>query len=326
MIKLKIDTRIIYGVLLSACLAASVLYSDGRLIYAESSYGSIGYGTSYGTGYGSEDVWGRAFLGGEAPPASLGVPYNNIGVVSNGYLYSCVAVTINGITTQSDMEFRVIEPAIAGSVLALELHRTRDFNPNQNVASNGELPDCSGEMTDNQAVYSDVVSFGSAGVYQLRGVWNQSFSDKVVYEVTEAVELVSAASDWPSYADRAPSQAVAEGHNMIGYLEPVQERLYVCVNVLGEQFELELRPVYSTGLAYELIRSRVFSPGDALMSDNAPPSCSAVLNVDSSNSYSDVVQIGDDIYTMSGTAVYESGTHPVTGSGLRIEVGSLSKQ
>lgn len=110
-----------------------------------------------------ENGWPVPFAG-TAPNQSLGLSFNNIGFLNaaDGLIYSCLRIfeggqpgSLNGLQ-EYDMAFSVIDAA-AGLI---QVVRTNAFNATQALASDGQLPSCSGIFELTTSEYSDTIEVG----------------------------------------------------------------------------------------------------------------------------------------------------------------------
>lgn len=110
-----------------------------------------------------EAGWPAPFSG-TAPSQSLGLSFNNIGFLNttDGLIYSCLRIfeggqpgSLNGIQ-EYDMAFSVLDAA-AGLI---QVVRTKAFNATQALASDGQLPSCSGVFELTTSEYSDTIDVG----------------------------------------------------------------------------------------------------------------------------------------------------------------------
>lgn len=134
-------------------------------------------------------AWPGTFAG-TTPDMTLNLGFNNIGVLNgaDGQIYSCLRIysggtpsSLNGIA-EYDIAFSIVDAA-AG---LLQLAGARPFNQTQALASDGQLPSCSGifDLVNNE--YTDTIQVGVA-VYSVRFVISDPA--KLQFQVMEAVLL-----------------------------------------------------------------------------------------------------------------------------------------
>lgn len=135
------------------------------------------------------NVWPGTFAG-TAPDLALNLGLNNIGVLSgtDGQIYSCLRIynggtpsTLNGIP-EYDIAFSIVDAAKG----LLQVAGARPFNQTQALASDGQLPTCSGIFDLANSEYTDTIQVGMA-VYSVRFVISDPA--KLQFQVLEAVLL-----------------------------------------------------------------------------------------------------------------------------------------
>lgn len=110
--------------------------------------------------------WPSSFAG-TSPDSSLSISisFNNIGFLnaSDGRIYSCLKIYDSGAPSslsgvpEFDIAFSVVDAAQG----IIQVANTRPFNLAQALASDGQLPSCSGTFELTTSEYSDVLQVGS---------------------------------------------------------------------------------------------------------------------------------------------------------------------
>jgi hypothetical protein len=135
------------------------------------------------------NAWPGAFAG-TAPDTALNLGVNNIGVLSgtDGRIYSCLRIysggtpsSLNGFP-EYDIAFSIVDAAKG----QLQVADARPFNQTQALASDGQLPACSGIFDLTSSEYTDTIQVGVA-VYSVRFVISDPAT--LQFQVMEALLL-----------------------------------------------------------------------------------------------------------------------------------------
>jgi hypothetical protein len=116
--------------------------------------------------------WPETFAG-TTPDLALNLGFNNIGVLNgaDGQIYSCLRIYNGGVPSnlngfpEYDMALSIVDAAQG----LLQVSKARPFNQAQALASDGQLPTCSGIFDLASSEYTDTIQVGMA-VYSVRMV------------------------------------------------------------------------------------------------------------------------------------------------------------
>lgn len=108
--------------------------------------------------------WPDSFAGTSPDPAlNLGQNLNNIGVLStDGRIYSCLKIFQNGVASSLGgvLEFDIAFTVFDAGQGIIQVANSRPFNASQALASDGQLPSCSGLFELSTSEYTDVLQVG----------------------------------------------------------------------------------------------------------------------------------------------------------------------
>jgi len=136
-----------------------------------------------------QNDWPGTFSG-TTPDIALNVGFNNIGILSgtDGQIYSCLRIYSAGTPSslsgfaEYDIAFSIVDAALG----QLQVTKARPFNQTQALASDGQLPTCSGIFDLASSEYTDTIQVAMA-VYSVRLVISDP--TKLQFQVLEAVLL-----------------------------------------------------------------------------------------------------------------------------------------
>ncbi|MFK7864919.1 MAG: Ig-like domain-containing protein, partial [Pseudohongiellaceae bacterium] len=110
-------------------------------------------------------TWPNTFAGTSPDPALvISQTFNNIGGLnsSDGRIYSCLKIYQNGSPSNLSgvPEFDIAFTVIDASQGIIQVANSRPFNTGKELASDGQLPSCSGTFELSTSEYSDVLQVG----------------------------------------------------------------------------------------------------------------------------------------------------------------------
>ena len=133
--------------------------------------------------------------------------------------------------------------------------------------------------------------------------------DFLIEKERQALESNSQTDDdWPyPYSGVTPDVSLGLGVNNISALNPEDQLIYACVNILLNGLQSTYDGVEAYDIAFEILSSdegsirvekvRPFNPGSALNENGEYPDCSGELEV-STFTYIDTIQAGSEVYNV----------------------------
>ena len=127
---------------------------------------------------------------GVTPDTSLGLAFNNIGVVDvgDGTIYTCLRVFTNGAPAPINgiSQFDVGLKIVSSTDATVQITKSRAFNAISALNEDGQLPDCSGVFETTTGLYTDIIQSGTT---VLDTKWNLIDPKQLILKLESAQEL-----------------------------------------------------------------------------------------------------------------------------------------
>ncbi|MDB2444969.1 hypothetical protein N9X66_07445, partial [Gammaproteobacteria bacterium] len=127
---------------------------------------------------------------GVTPDTSLGLAFNNIGVVDvgDGTIYTCLRVFTNGAPAPINgiSQFDVGLKIVSSTDATVQITKSRAFNAISALNEDGQLPDCSGVFETTTGLYTDIIQSGTT---VLDTKWNLIDPKQLILKLQSAQEL-----------------------------------------------------------------------------------------------------------------------------------------
>jgi hypothetical protein len=253
----------------------------------------------------------QGYYNGVQPNRSLGLPFNNIGVIEieTMRIFSCVRFLADGSPSELDGVERmdILFNIVSINESLIQLIQVTEARP-QNVLEvenqYGILPDCSGEFEFTNGQYSDFIQLGDD---TFRALFQLIDDAALLFQVVE-FELLTDAFDPPwlaPYSGITPLPSLGLSYNNIGIVDTDTNRIYSCVRFVEqgnqslldgfERLDIVFDVVSLDHWEMRVLEVRPFNPYELLNEYGQLPDCSGEFEFTNSR-FSDTIQLGDTIY------------------------------
>lgn len=137
----------------------------------------------------STDKWPSPYNG-STPDPSLGLAFNNIGVLnsSDSTIYTCLGLFSNGLPSSANgiSQFDIGLQVVSASDATVQITKSREFNIIGALNENAQSPDCSGVFETTRGLYTDIIKVSNS---ILETTWTLIDANNLILKLTSSKDL-----------------------------------------------------------------------------------------------------------------------------------------